>query len=108
MSNERSPRFDCSITIGTRPAWVCCKPRPARPRCRRTSRRPRTTVSRISPAKPHSAAMIISPVMRTAVGKRGTRCVCMYVIASGTPSTTATAANSAPIAPKNSNGRSIR
>ena len=43
---------------------------------RRTSRRPRTTVSRISPANPASAARIVSPVTRIAVGKRGTSPVC--------------------------------
>src|SRR6185437_5649380 len=40
---------------------------------RRTSRRPRVTVSRMSPAKKQSTATMVIPVTRIAVGNRGTR-----------------------------------
>jgi hypothetical protein len=73
-----------------------------------TSRRPRVTVSRISPDVMHRNAMMMRPVASTAVGIRGTLCVWMNVRARGIPRITAARAKTAARTVKKANGRSDR
>ena len=80
----------------------------ARYASRFASRRPRATLSRISPHTSDSDASSMRPVASTAVGSRGTRPVATYSTTTSAPNASPATANSNAKPPKNGSGRTSR